>query len=244
MKRSSRLSQNFLRSPRKVAELVGIAHITANDTVYDIGAGSGVISSVLARRAGKVVAIEHDARLVETLRRNLKNFSNVEIHHADALEFDFGSQPYKIFANIPFHLSSQLVQKIAGTPHAPDAVYLIVQKQFAYKLLIEKDGFTSALGAVIAPWFSARVRAHLKRTDFWPHPAVDTVLLELLPLEVPLLGIANRAAYRRFVERCFADIKYFRSVTKNSVAVAPLALPSRLKVAHWTGLFRQVAPAD
>lgn len=244
MKRLPHMSQNFLRSPQKVAELVGMAGLSLNDTVYDIGAGSGVITSVLARRTRHVIAIEYEPQTVEILRRNLKNIPNVEIRQIDALTVDFGSEPYKVFANIPFHISSPLVRKLTENEQAPEAAYLIVQKQFAYKLLIEKDGFTSALGAVIAPWFTARVRTHLRRTDFWPHPAVDTVLLELRPRDVSLLDIAVRSSYRALIERCFADIKYFRKLVELHPIVAMQTPPSRLKTAHWVELFRRTHGAS
>jgi 16S rRNA A1518/A1519 N6-dimethyltransferase RsmA/KsgA/DIM1 with predicted DNA glycosylase/AP lyase activity len=112
MKRLDSHSQHFLRNPRFVAELVGHTSIKKSDTVYDIGAGSGVISSVLAERCQKVVAIEIEPRTAEKLRANMAGLPNVSVYEGDFLTMPLPDSPYKIFANIPFHLSSPILHKI------------------------------------------------------------------------------------------------------------------------------------
>lgn len=189
MKRLADYSQHFLRSPALIKSLIGHTNIRKNDTVYDIGAGSGTISAVLATKVKKVVAIEVEPRILETLRQNMAQYDNVTILQKDFLSLPLPTESYKIFANIPFHISSQILHKLTDTPHSLKAAYLIVQKQFARKLLIDSDYFTGQLGAMIAPWYVARIRKPLRRTDYWPHPNVDTVLLEIMPRPEPLLPL-------------------------------------------------------
>lgn len=233
MKRLPTKSQNFLRRPSLVKTLVGHSNLKKTDTVYDIGAGSGIISSVLAERCAHVVALEHDARLLATLRSNMAAHSNVSIVHGDALTFELPATSYKVFANIPFHLSSPIVRRLTEADHAPAAIYLIVQKQFGQKLMMDTNSFTSLLGASIAPLYEARIRYKLQRTDFWPHPAVDTVFIELVRRGQPLLSLADMPRYREFIEQCFSRQKYFDTLKTGR-------RPSELTAEQWCQLYRTV----
>ncbi len=231
MKRLHTQSQNFLRSPTIVKTLAGHSNLKKSDVVYDIGAGSGIISSVLAERCAKVVALEQDPRILEKLRENLAEFTNVEITHDDALTFELPTGDYKVFANIPFHLSSPIVRRLTEASNLPNTIYLIVQRQFAQKLLMDTESFTGLLGAFIAPQFSARIRYKLDRTDYTPPPAVDTVFIELLRRDVPLVPIAKMPRYREFVELCFSRQKYFATLGMGEKK------PSELTAEQWVSLF-------
>ena len=240
MARLHTYDQHFLRSPRLVAELIGHSNVRKNDTVYDLGAGSGVIASVLARRCKQVVAVEHEPRALATLQRNLAGIENVTIVAQDMLAIEPPAVPYKIFANIPFSLSSQVVQKYTEADRAPKAIYLIVQKQFAQKIVPCKDHFTSMLGAQVGVRYQARIRKPLRRTDFTPPPGVDTVLLELKLRDEPLVPAGDMPRYRDFVARCFAQQKFFGSVARERAGVSAELRPSQLSLEEWCRLFNAV----
>lgn len=208
--------QHFLRNPAFIAELIGHSNLRKNDTVIDIGAGSGAITAVLARRAHRVVAYETEPHALELLRRNMARYENVEIVARDFLTATLPDEPYKVFSNIPFSLSSAIIQQLAFTTRPPRSMYFIVQKQFAQKLVLTNDHFHSALGISVAPWWVARIRRPLKKTDFTPPPAVDTVLLELKPRETPLLPFDDREQFMRFVTECYADPRVFHCTSAPS----------------------------
>src|ERR1043166_4998231 len=107
-----RLAQNFLRSPALAQRLIAMSTIGPTDIVYDIGAGEGMLTAALARVAGRVVAIEKDPELVTNLRERCRPFQNVEIVEDDFLSCSFGPSEYKIFANIPYNLTSLILRKI------------------------------------------------------------------------------------------------------------------------------------
>lgn len=240
MTRKHSYSQHFLRSPRHVAELVGHTTIRKNDTVYDLGAGSGVISSVLARRVKQVIAVEIEPDALRKLKANVGGIENVQIVQQDMLSIEPSAEPYKIFANIPFSISADVVRKFTTTAHPPKAMYLIVQKQFARKLVPGDDHFTSQLAAQIGPWFSVRIRRPLRKTDFTPPPGVDTVLLELKLRETPMLPDANEAHYKTFVERSFAEQKYFAALSKEKAGISPELRPSQLTLEQWAQLYATI----
>lgn len=237
MARKHTYAQHFLHSPRLVTELIGHSNIRKNDIVYDLGAGSGVIASVLANRCKKVIAVEVEPDALKNLRRNLGNILNVEIVEKDILKLVPPESPYKIFANIPFNLSAEIVRKFTEINNPPKTMYLITQKQFARKLVPGNDHFTSQLSAQIGPWFIARIRKPLRKTDFTPPPAVDTVLLEIKLREEPILENDEAHRYHDFVGRCFSEQKFYKDQPIAKADISPERIPSQLTLEQWVKLF-------
>ena len=178
--RNHLLSQHFLKNPRLALILIGHSNLKKRDLVVEIGAGSGVITSALSKRVRKVVAIEPDAVTAAKLRENLKKrgCENVEVVETDFLDYVLPDEPYKVFSNPPFHLSSAIVHKLIESANPPEAFYLILQKQFALKLLNTDRHYTSQLGLQLIKKYQTKIRLPLKPTDFTPPPAVPTVLFE------------------------------------------------------------------
>lgn len=192
--RNFRLDQNFLRSPKLALFLIGHSNIKKRDLVIDIGAGSGVITSALAKRCRKVIAVEKDTETAKRLRENLarQNITNVEVFEGDFREMKLPDEPYKVFANPPFSLSAEVFYKLLSlenldgkickkegeAPRRPEAIYLILQKQLALKLIITERHYTSQLGRLLTEDYATKIRLPLKPTDFTPPPKVPTVLVE------------------------------------------------------------------
>ena len=192
--RNFRLDQNFLRSPKLALFLIGHSNIKKRDLVIDIGAGSGVITSALAKRCRKVIAVEKDTETAKRLRENLarQNITNVEVFEGDFREMKLPDEPYQVFANPPFSLSAEVFYKLLSlenldgkickkegeAPRRPEAIYLILQKQLALKLIITERHYTSQLGRLLTEDYATKIRLPLKPTDFTPPPKVPTVLFE------------------------------------------------------------------
>ena len=192
--RNHLLSQHFLRSPRLALKLIGHSNLKKRDLVLDIGAGSGVITIALAKRVREVWAIEPDHATAEKLRQNLQKYhiANVRIIERDFREVVLPTESYKVFANPPFHLSAEILYKLLNLANIdgkiipkttanylkPTAIYLILQKQLALKLIPTDRHYTSQLGQQILHDYNARIRLPLRPTDFTPPPAVPTVFYE------------------------------------------------------------------
>lgn len=232
-------SQHFLRNPRLIAELIGHSNIRRGDLVIDIGAGSGAITAVLARRCRQVLAYENEPGILNKLQQNMRRHKNVKVIAQDFLLAKLPDEPYKVFANIPFHLSADIVRKLTNNDetHTPQAIYLIVQKQFAQKIVPSDWHFTSKLGTQLAPWWQTRIRRPLRRTDFTPPPAVDTVLLELKPRPEPLLPTLERDEYQSFVAKCYASQKVFATIPRAEAGINPERKPSELTPEEWVRLY-------
>lgn len=238
MKRLASYSQNFLRNPIIVKELLKRSNVGYDDIVYDIGAGSGVITAEVARIAKQVVAVEFDPRVAETLQRNMAKYDNVRVTVNDALKVTFPRTAYKIVANIPFHLSSPIVQRFCRSTTSPEAAYLIVQRQFGRKLVAtDTTHFTSQLGMIVGAEYTVKLIMHLERTDFWPHPNVDTVCIEFLKRPEPLVPKNRLEAFATFTTECFSDPKKLAKLPLDAVGLTPGVSPSRLHLDTWIDLF-------
>lgn len=237
MSRNHLYAQHFLRSPQLVLELIGHTNIRKNDIVYDLGAGSGVITEALAKRCKQVIAVEIEPDALRKLEQHSVRLPNVTILNQDIATLKPQHDSYKIFANIPFNLSSDIVRHFAFEVTCPKSLYLIVQKQFARKLVPGNDHFTSQLSAELAPFFTVKIRKPLRKTDFTPPPAVDTVLIEIKPREVALMDLGKQEEYRRYIEQCFSRQKFFLRQPREEATISAELRPSQLTPEQWCQLF-------
>lgn len=238
MKRLADYSQNFLRSPKLAESLIARSNLTKDDIVYDIGAGSGVISSALAKKVKQVVAVEYEPGAAKILIHNMQPYPNVTVKIGDIMKLNLPTSPYKIFANIPFHLSSPIIQRFINSPMAPEAAYLIVQKQFGRKLIAtDTSHFTGQLGMLLGAEYTVKIIKSLRKTDFWPHPAVDTVFIELVKRKTPLVPKNRLSGYTQFTIQCFSDPHKLAKMPLNIIGQQPGASPSRLSLDQWVLLF-------
>lgn len=191
------LSQNFLRDPRLAEHLVHLAALDANDTVIEIGPGSGVLTATLARRCRQVLAIEKDATLARRLARRFASERAVAVFAADFLEFPLPSSRYKVFANIPFAITTAIVSKLTTGIAPPEDAWLVMQREAAQRFLGEPGG--TLVSALLHPWFAGQIRHHFRRGDFVPQPGVEVVLLQLSRRPEPLISRENERDFRDLV---------------------------------------------
>ena len=195
------LSQNFLTNKRLVAQLIDRSSVGPDDTVVEIGPGPGVMTDLLARRCHCVVAIEKDERFADALRRRFRHDGHVDIRHADFLRVPLPDTPYKVFANIPFNITTAIVTKLVTAPNPPEDCYLVVQREAAAKFVGAPR--ESLYATLMKPWFEPSLVHHFQRADFAPPPSVEVVMLRLRKRGPPLVAPAGARLYRDFVTYCF-----------------------------------------
>jgi len=242
------LAQNFLTDPRLVRRLVGMSSIGPSDTVYEIGPGDGIITAALARVADRVIAIEKDPELVRRLRERFRLFGNVEIVEQDFLAYSCSG--HKIFANIPYNRTAQILRKIMDERSNVDEAYLILQREAAKKFSgCPRETLVSILAK---PFFEFQVLCQLRRTDFRPAPNVDSVLLSIKRRPRPLIQTRDVTLFRGFVEYGFRRWKPNLKLAYKHVFTYkqwkrlardlhfPLnATPTELTFEQWLELFRR-----
>ncbi len=198
-------SQNFLRSRGLVRELVGLTSLGPDDLVVEIGPGEGIITRELAERCREVIAVEKDPELAERLARRFRDLPSVTVQEADFLEYRLPQAPYKVFANVPFRATSQIVSKLTSSRAPPEAAWLVLQREAAEKFAGEPSQTLAAL--LLAPWFEVSIVHRFRRTDFWPVPAVDVVLARFARRSEPLIREDRAQPYRDFVVYAFTAWK-------------------------------------
>jgi 23S rRNA (adenine-N6)-dimethyltransferase len=196
-RRSIVYAQNFLTNARLVDRLLDTSTIGPADTVYEIGPGRGLITARLALRCRAVVAIEKDPVLVPPLRHRFAGTPHVRIREADFLEVALPRAPYKVFANIPFNITTAIVTKLIAASCPPDDAYLVVQKEAAVRFAgLPRE---SLIAVLIKLWFEPAIWYRFRRTDFAPEPGADVVLLRLRKRGPPLVARADAQVFRDFV---------------------------------------------
>jgi len=174
-----KLGQHFLYDPKIAAKMCEAAEITKNDTVLEIGPGKGLITKELSNMARKVIAIEKDSNLVDSLEGR---FPNVEIINADILDIDWPRFD-KIVSNVPFEISSPLLEKIF---EARKTAVLILQKEFAARLLAKPGGKDCSKLTVKCNYYcDAEKVSELKPGAFRPAPKVSATIIKLMPHPPP-----------------------------------------------------------
>ncbi len=199
--RSIQYAQNFLKSRSLVERLLDKCDIGPDDVVYEIGPGKGIITECLAKRCCKVIAVEKDPVLVGVLRSKFIGTGNVKIQEGDFLEYRLPRGTYKVFANIPFNITSAVVTQLTTTPVPPDDTYLIMQKEAAEKFLGKPH--ESLYSLLLKPCFELELLHRFKRSDFAPGPRVDVVMLRLCKRGPPLVSRAEMPLFRDFVVYSF-----------------------------------------
>lgn len=201
-----RLGQHFLRDPRLLARIADALEATPADTVLEIGPGPGGLTAALADRAGRVVAIEKDRDLAAALRVRLPR---VEVVEGDALEFDWhavagaGAGNYLLAGNIPYNITSPLLDK-ALTPPRPRRIVFLVQKEVARRVGAPPGGSDyGALSVGIQAVARVEVLFTIHAGAFHPPPEVDSAVLRLVPLEEPLVPDSEVRRFRALVVGLF-----------------------------------------
>ncbi|MFZ5623740.1 MAG: 16S rRNA (adenine(1518)-N(6)/adenine(1519)-N(6))-dimethyltransferase RsmA [Gemmatimonadota bacterium] len=199
-----RLGQHFLFDPRLLGRIADAVAPAPGEAVLEIGPGPGGLTAELVERGARLVAIEKDADLVPALRAR---FPEATIIEGDALEVDWpaavGGGPWIAAGNIPYNITSPLIDR-ALQPPRPERVVFLVQKEVADRVVAPPG--SAAYGA-LSVGVQAVARAERLFTvpagAFTPPPKVDSAVLRLTPLPVPLVPDDRLGTFRRMVVGLF-----------------------------------------
>jgi 16S rRNA (adenine1518-N6/adenine1519-N6)-dimethyltransferase len=202
------LGQHFLSDPRILARIADQLEAEPGDRVLEIGPGRGALTEALVARGVRLTAIERDRDLVPGLRTR---FPGVTVIEGDALTIDWaaavGAQPgdpWLVTGNIPYYITTPLIEKALASPR-PDRIVFLIQREVALRLAA-KPG-TKEYGALtVGVQAAARVeRAFtVAAGSFHPRPRVDSAVVRLIPLDEPIVPAAEAPAFRRFVTGLFS----------------------------------------
>ena len=218
------LGQNFLHDPNTLEKIATSADLTPEDTVLEIGPGTGALTDVLARMAGRVIAIELDGRLEPILRERFADRPNVRVVFGDILETDVaavvGPEPYSVVANVPYYITSAILRHLLEAAHRPQRIVMTIQLEVAERLVAKPNDMS--LLAVSAQFYAhPRIVSRLPASVFWPRPDVDSAVVRLDLYPQPPVDVPDEATFFRVVRAGFSQK---RKQIKNALATG-LALP-------------------
>lgn len=194
-----RHSQNFLKSDRLVAELVGLSGLTERDDVFEIGPGKGIITMALAGTCRSVTAIEYDTALAERLAAQMRGCENVRVIHGDILAYPLPNRgEYSFFSNIPFQITAEILAKLLCAEHVRD-IFFIMQ----YEAFLKHAGqpyYAECLRSLLyKPFWQSKKLRSLKPTDFTPPPRANIVFARFQRKSIPDVPIQEMPIWRDFV---------------------------------------------
>ncbi len=242
------LSQNFIKSPDLVKQLISASSLDSSDLVVEIGPGRGVITQILLQSVSEVVCVEKDKNLYTFLMNKFVNQPNLKIINQNFLTWSLPKSPYKIFSNIPFSITAEIIDKILKSQNKPSEIYLIIQLEAAEKYL-SSDSFNNQDAILMSPFYHIEILGDIDRTAFTPKPQVNIVFTKLVLKEKPLINFEDYQQFRDFVIYGFNQWKanifeiykkifsYEQFKKINHQLKINTLKPSQLSVNQWLDLF-------
>jgi 16S rRNA (adenine1518-N6/adenine1519-N6)-dimethyltransferase len=247
--------QHFLLSDEVVRRMVEAAQVGPGSTVLEIGPGPGILTDKLLAAGATVVAVEVDPKMCELQRARFGENPRFHLHFSDireavamALLADAGRSDaaYSVVANIPYHITSDLITRFLGMAPRPERVVLLVQKEVGERMTA-KPGDMSALAVFVQAQGAVRIVTQVSAGQFYPPPKVDSCVIEIVPAK----PLAHAEAFFAFVRFGFG---HARKKLRNTLAgqfadvatmerafvaagVSPDARPEEVSVEQWRGLF-------
>ena len=236
------LGQNFLINRDVLMKIVETANIQPSDEIIEIGPGLGVLTNELAKIAKKVTSIELDATLLPILKETLTAHKNVQILHSDALQFTPTFKKYKVVANIPYNITSPLINLFLQADNKPESLTILVQKEVAEKICtIEPD--MTVLSLQVALFGQAKLIKKVGAGSFYPAPKVDSAILNITlyqPNDPNLVETKKGLEVLALAKKAFSQRRKMLSNTlpeyKEAMAKAGIAAnrrPETLSVKEW-----------
>lgn len=188
MKNRKSLGQHWLKDRDILLDIADSASVEGVNEVLEIGPGLGTLTSALFQFFDKVTAIELDDNLANNLPKSFPG-KNLQVVHEDVLKLDLSTldlpEKYVVAGNIPYYITSPIIQKFLHAEHRPEKIVILIQKEVAERLAAEPGDY-SILGLSAQIYAKVTLGPLVKKEFFTPPPKVDSQVVILEPLETPL----------------------------------------------------------
>lgn len=212
------LGQNFLVDRSVLHKIVQTAGVQPQDSVLEIGAGLGSLTTVLAETAANVVAVEIDKKLIPVLHDVLARYSNVEVVAGDMLELDpdklMKHGDYLVVANIPYYITSSLIRHLLASKDKPQRMVLTMQKEVASRICAGAGEY-SLLALSVQVFGAVKTVLNIPASAFYPQPSVDSSTLRIDLYHQPLIPDDKLNCFFKLAHFGFAQK---RKTLRNSLA--------------------------
>ena len=206
------LGQNFLIDQNIRRKIVASLDLGPSDIVLEIGAGKGELTGLIAQKAGKIYALEIDRRLLTGLRESFAGSDNIQVIDQDILKLDLGcfiknnkiKGKLKAFGNIPYYISSPIIEHLLKFRGQLSAIFITVQKEFAVRLASPPGSKEYGSFSCFAQYYTEpKILFHISRNCFKPSPKVDSSFLELKMREEPAVKVSDEEIFFKIIRTAF-----------------------------------------
>ena len=230
------LSQNFLIDANIIRKIATAADIQESETILEIGPGPGALTQELLRRKARVIAVEKDPQFAQALHRFE---GDLTVHCADILEFSLEQipSPYKVVANLPYHITTPILEKLCKTP--PTVAYVMVQKEMADRMTAQSGSRAISSFTIFLQTFATlSIAAKVSRNCFFPSPSVDSAVVRLA-FHPPALS--DPAPFLIWMRKAFNQRrKMLRSTLGIQIEPYAQMRPEALSLQDWLALWAKV----
>ncbi len=213
IKANKSLGQNFLIDGEAINSIVEASNITRNDVVIEIGPGLGTLTRFLLEKAGKVICIELDTRMIEILQDRFKLYNNFELCNEDVLKVDLQSiiqkekqsfKAVKVVANLPYYITTPIIMKLLEDELQLESITVMVQKEVAERLIaIPGEKEAGAITYSVYYYASSEKIAEVPRTSFVPAPKVDSEVIKLTLRKEPPVSVCDTKLMFKIIKSAF-----------------------------------------
>jgi 16S rRNA (adenine1518-N6/adenine1519-N6)-dimethyltransferase len=208
------LGQHWLKDPQVLQNICDVAELTEKDTVLEIGPGTGTLTEKLLESGASVIAIEKDDLLAAILQENLPHHESavskdgswkqqIQVVKGDILEYDL-NQLYKVVANIPYYLTSNLLRVLSESKNSPSKMVLLIQKEVAQRIC-SGPGDMSILAVSVQLFYEPKLDQVIDSSKFTPPPKVDSQVIILDKHQEPLFENLDYQKFFRIVKAGFSE---------------------------------------
>ena len=207
------LGQNFLIDENVIQNIIDSAQIDENDFVIEIGPGLGTLTSQLVEKAGKVIAIELDQKMVKILQERFSLYSNFQLLNEDVLKVDLKTLiekentqkcPVKIVANLPYYITTPIIMKLLEEKLPIQNITVMVQKEVADRLTaIPGEKNTGAITYCVYYYCEPKQVRLVPNTSFIPEPKVNSEVIQLNIRQNPPVQLKDEIVFFKIVKASF-----------------------------------------
>jgi 16S rRNA (adenine1518-N6/adenine1519-N6)-dimethyltransferase len=207
------LGQHFLVDEKALGCIISAAQLTSADTVIEVGPGLGILTEELAKRAGRIIAVEIDSRLASALKETFASCYNVTIINKDILETDAAALleliggaadiSYKVVANLPYFIGSAVVRHFVEASIKPCLMVVTVQKEVAQQMAAQ-PGKMSLLSVGVQFYGKPAIVDYVPASSFYPRPKVDSAIVRIDLYDQPAVQVEDATKFFRVVRGGFS----------------------------------------
>ncbi|MFH1749613.1 MAG: 16S rRNA (adenine(1518)-N(6)/adenine(1519)-N(6))-dimethyltransferase RsmA [bacterium] len=204
------LGQHFLVNREILKFIVEASELERDDYVIEVGAGLGTLSLEILETGAKLLAVEKDPEIIEILKKNTKDFKNIQILQADILKLSnqdlriSNGSKYKVVANLPYYITSPVLQYFLEKEEKPQELVLMVQREVA-KRITAGPGDLSILAISVQIYGKPEIVCEASRSNFFPEPQVDSTVIKITPYGKLFFDIKDKKLFFQIVKAGFGE---------------------------------------